>query len=1759
MIFSTYQSIDVLIEAQKYFKHQIKFIINDEAHRTAGVQKLDGEGEKREISVWQKTHNNALLNAKYRLYLTATPRIYSPEAKNKKTDQDLLLFSMDDEKLFGSEIYNLKFYQAIQEGLLSDFRVVISYISEEYISKFLSELSKQSKLDEHKNLDIERTGKYVALSHALKKQNLHFINTDGTREEFKEDGIPLKRAIAFHRSIRDSKIMEEHFPKVSPEIDVKHIDGTFNAYEKAEKLAWLSDGGKGCLVLSNAKCLTEGIDVPNLDAVCFLDKRDSVVDIVQAVGRAIRKSEGKKYGYIILPILLSEKEIQNYDATLRNNKKFKIVWDVLKALRSHDERLVDEARINEVLMEAYMPQEANMPEGGLFGLDELLSAMHNAIPKHLGDLQYWENYAPDVGDSIERLGLRITTLTQENANIKKLFTHFCKSLQNSLNASFEESEAIALIAQHIVTKPIFEHIFPHVNFATFDKVSAELEKFYEKLLAMGLGAERESLEKFYMNVKSRAEFAQSDKSKQNLIKNLYDTLFKKAFKKDQQKLGIVCTPLEGVDFIIHSIAYALKKHFNKNLSDNNVHICDPFTGTGTFITRLIQSGYLDSNLESKYKKELWANEITLLGYYIAQINISASYHERLLKLRETSALGRHSSDLENFEGSQAHSLASPPKFSKNPQSPTANLRSLESQAVLQSKDFPLEQHNPKNSSTTLECQNINEMNLHDSQSPFCHSKHCEETSPELPATPLVCHSERSEESLSESLVAKRDSSPLAGVQNDKIISLAGSQVCHHEGGRSPTEESLLSTKDSLTETLERRLLCHSERSEESLKESLVAHRDSSVVSLPQNDNSGRVSSNPKSNSSLENQAKNDKIPNHIGDLDKANPQEQDYILMDNLLFTDTFNTYTPDSKGFKVHIAKRESESYQGEYFKKNYQKITEFKNTDFKVFVGNPPYSTGQESANDNNQNTEYPYLEQRIAETYQQESIATSTTNASYDSFKLAIRYCSDRIGESGGIIGFITNGSFIDNNTDDGFRASLASEFDYIYIFNLRGNAGTAGELRKKEGGGFFDSGSKTPAAIVLLIKSGCEELLFDSPEIFEVCDSSLSQESEESLKESLVAKRDSSVVSLPQNDKLCYPQGKLLCHSEGFMPEESLPESLVANSNSSLDSQAQNDKMTSHSKGVPHSKAAIYYYDIGDYKSREEKLNTLNTLKSIETLDTQGLWSKIEPNKDYDWINQRDYSFMAFMPIGNTDSKLKSLQTLKNIKNKDKLDSELLQEDYVDIFEMFSAGVKSNRDSWIYNFSRKELESNMRFMIANYNAEVAKREQDAGYQPIMDETKIKWTDNLKSSYSKNFRIVFDSEKIQSSFYRPFCKMPTYYDKSLFHSTYKMSLLYPSCNLLNLTICVVGRGSNKEFSALMTSYIIEYALLQNSQCFPLYYYEELDSIISKEEALLKGISEATYKQMQDNPQSSFYHRKDAIRDEALARFREVYKAFWEIHPEYKAPCNAGDSTLLLSQMRNCSFTKESKAFQARGEGSLVSLNDRAESAESAIYRCEISKDSIFYYIYALLNHPTYKAKYKDNLSKMLPRIPFMKDFFGFEKAGRELASLHLNYEAWVEKGDFSAPCGAFACLAKDLRESKESAKGLFANNVREMAAAELANLGENDFRIDKLKFRTKGITDTILFNEKIAIVNIPPKAYEYVVNGKSAIEWIMDRYAVSVDTKSGIVNDPNLYVSQEGALAGLKGGRYALNLLLSVIEMSVRSVEVIGGMPKYEVLEV
>jgi predicted helicase len=654
VVFSTYQSIQVLADAQKIGLGEFDLIICDEAHRTTGLT-LPGE----DPSDFNKVHHNHIVKAKKRLYMTATPRVYGEASKTKADENSAALFSMDDPDIYGPEFYRLGFGKAVDKDLLSEYKVLIVAVEEDKMAA----LANAYNFKDNTAIDTRFATKIIGSWKGLSKRGLMIVDEDGQQEAATEDPAPMRRAVAFSRSIKDSRQVTDIFSQLvglylERHVDddgdgmvrchLDHVDGTMNALRRQGALEWLKENpGEGqCRILSNARCLSEGIDVPALDAVVFFDTRESIVDIVQSVGRVMRKAEGKKYGYIILPVGIPSSKVKDYNSYIDSDPQFKGIWKVIKALRAHDESLVDEAEFRRKIKVITDParkrrndgDDGSEGDGGSRGgtqltldfpdlpIDAINEAVYAAIPKKLGDREYWSEWAKSVAQIAERLMVRIQELLG-NPEARAAFDGFLKGLRDNLNPAVGEDEAVEMLAQHVITRPVFEALFEGYSFTANNPVSKAMQAVLEVIDDRKVSSETDDLSKFYDNLRDRVSLAKSDKSRQDIIRNLYDTFFGNAFPRMAERLGIVYTPVEVVDFIIRSAEAALCKHFEAGLSDEGVQILDPFTGTGTFIVRLLQSGLIrPENLARKYKGELHANEIVLLAYYIAAINIESSYH-----------------------------------------------------------------------------------------------------------------------------------------------------------------------------------------------------------------------------------------------------------------------------------------------------------------------------------------------------------------------------------------------------------------------------------------------------------------------------------------------------------------------------------------------------------------------------------------------------------------------------------------------------------------------------------------------------------------------------------------------------------------------------------------------------------------------------------------------------------------------------------------------------------------------------------------------------------------------------------------------------------------------------------------------------------------------------------------------------------------------------------------------------------------------------
>ena len=1335
VVFSTYQSIDAVAEAQRELLKSTKgeygifdFIICDEAHRTTGVKVSDADE-----SNFTKIHSNEYVQGKKRLYMTATPRLYGESAKIKASEKDCILCSMDDESLYGKEFYRVNFAYAVTNGLLTDYKVLVLTVNEEDIPQ---NLQSEIKMGLRTELNYDDTAKLIGVINGLSK----IIRGDEGRT-WEADPCKMKRALAFCSAIGDvskpgtSKNVSAIMPEVSRkykeqienederkrvvDVSTKHIDGSMNSSERNEILSWLKEDGEDneCKVVTNVRCLSEGVDVPALDAVLFLSSRNSQVDVVQSVGRVMRnfrkgQLNEKRYGYIIIPVVVPQ-GVKPEDA-LNDNKYFKVVWDILNALRSHDDQFnaeVQKLSLNKkkegkvtiggvgighnALVNGYDQNEADaqvlqdseVAQQLEIRFGEMKDGIYAKLVEKCGDRMYWENWAKEVGLIAQKFIERITRLIVKEGKYKAEFKNYLDGLRKNINPSVDSEQAIEMLAQHMITKPVFDALFADYEFVKNNTVSRSMQSMIDVLKEEAFDKDTEVLDKFYTSVKINVGNIDNLEGKQTVIKNLYEKFFKGAFPKTVDKLGIVYTPVECVDFIIRSVNELLKSEFDTSLTEENVHILDPFTGTGTFITRLLQSGLIrPEDMERKYRNEIHCNEIVLLAYYIADVNIESVFHD----------------------------------------------------------------------------------------------------------------------------LVKRDK----------------------------------------------------------------------------------------------------------------------YLPYDGICLTDTFQLNEEGNRDIFSQL------------FQENSERVIKQKKAPVRVIIGNPPYSVGQKSANDNAQNLSYPILDKRVEDTYAKASSA-NLAKALYDSYVKAFRWASDRINQckEGGIVAFISNGAWIDGNALDGMRKCFAKEFSSVWVFNLRGNQRTQGELSRKEGGKIFGSGSRTPIAITILVKNPAK-------------------------------------------------------------------------------------------KG----NAEIHYHDIGDYLTREQKLKIIRDFKSIKSRKME--WEIIEPNKKGDWINQRGDEFDNLIPIEPAKKFNPSSQS---------------------IFTAYLMGVGTSRDAWVYNYSKNELVKNIRSFIDFYNSEIKRLKEKQRIQPDInvtdevskDPTKISWSSSLFPQAEKFLAIEFQGDKVFDSMYRPFQKQHLYYGEKVIHRRGQFEQLYPHKDVVTPAICM---SSSKGFTAVLTNIFPDLHFVGDSQCFPLYWYEENKN----QQGTLFDIGS-----------EDKYIRRDGISDWIL---KEVRSRF----------------------------------------GNTKSL----------------TKEHIFYYVYGLLHSEQYRSKFAAELKKSLPRIPIVEkteDFMSFYKAGKELADLHLNYE--------EVPACPEVMVDGDNPSGDPYAF----------------------YSVQKMRFPAKGQKDTIIYNGHIRITNIPATAYEYVVNGKSAIEWIMERYQVTVDDgKNGsmIKNDPNDWSREHSK------PRYILDLLLSVINVSIKTVDIVNGLPQINI---
>ena len=917
VIFSTYQSLDVIHQAQTdYQLPALDLIICDEAHRTAGgylvadrksvkkaatamTAQLDAELEKTvepvavpkegagapetkpepakrgrkprarrgadsavdDESNFTRIHDDEDIKGAKRLYMTATPKVYGEAAKQQETMGEAILYSMDDENVFGPVFSTLNFDRAVKLGCLVDYKVIILVgdksllqtdeqvldFSQYHAAKVIGTWKALNKYGVSTELTgdeqpmrravgfaqlIDSTGKY---DKAGSKQFTKYFNN--TVEHYREHIKELSLSDPNGRASEEFAYLNEH----NLVCDCQHIDGSMDAITKGQLLDWLRTDPEEnhCKILFNVRCLSEGVDVPALDAVVFLSPRKSQVDVVQTVGRVMRTAPGKTRGYVIIPVVTND--LEHPESIFDKNQSFDVVWQVLNALKSinPDHVLVDggtnkiDERIEVICVQKDEvkgkrtsprppvlhhpkprvdpttdpadPDNSTDPkhpgQGSLFDLDKAIKVeetIKSTIIKKLGRRKEWQDWAEDVAKICTEQVTAINKLLDANKDpdFQAEFAKFCLDLNDSIGQHLDREEIIEMLAQHIVIKPVLDELFRGFPFTEQNPIAKGLSDMLVKLDAEGLTKTNQDLRGFYQSVEFRMQNVTTVEDRQKVIVDLFDRFFKVAFPKQQDKLGIVYTPIEVVDFINHSVNDILKKEFGSSLGSHGVHIMDPFTGTGTFITRMMQCPELISaqELEHKYRHELHAQEILPLAYYVASINIESVFHD-----------------------------------------------------------------------------------------------------------------------------------------------LTRKDAAHYERNR--------------------------------------------VVVL-----------------------------------------------------TDTFSEVED-----KAH-------SITGS-FGDNSELRDAVRVLPLKVIIGNPPYSIGQKSQNDDNQNESYPALEQRIGETYVEQAGKISSKKSLYDSYIKAFRWASDRLGDQG-VIAFVSNAGWIDTASSCGIRRCLQQEFSSVYVYHLKGNCRTSGELARKD---------------------------------------------------------------------------------------------------------------------------------------------------------------------------------------------------------------------------------------------------------------------------------------------------------------------------------------------------------------------------------------------------------------------------------------------------------------------------------------------------------------------------------------------------------------------------------------------------------------------------------------------------------------------------------------------------------------------------------------
>ena len=675
VVFSTYQSSIKIVDAlktQALGNFRFDLAICDEAHRTTGIE-ASAQSKEKNTKRFQLVHANENISVKKRLYMTATPRVFAENVKKRIEEKsfDGQSYSMDDEETFGPEVFQMSFARAIDGGWLSDYRVVVIGVSEQdYLDK-----AKDNPItfENGKLVNAETIVRLAGCWDALATPDSQDYNPNRNLGELAQDTHQHARsAIAFTSRVPHSKLAAELWRDVATwhqnvseggaktylNLTVDHLEAKTPSSERNTLIESLrqatSDGD--CRILTNVGVLSEGVDIPALDAIVFLQSRSSPVDVTQAVGRVMRRAEGKKIGYVVIPVVVPAfQDIFAHDEEvsaeqLLSASDFKPVWDVVRALRSHDERIAHMLEARTMPIELRIPTKRLGTNGGngqqtvsvsIFpdAIDKLNKHFSSVMLDVCGDRHMYPNWGDKAGTVSKQIKIRLDALIENYPKVRKEFELFHESLQVSVSPNISFDETVRMVAHHLVTVPVFDEVFSDSKFADRNPITLSMANVMATLSDVGadFDQERLPLKHAYRMMNTAFKSAEDPSRRLDVLRSIFDGFFQKAMPDEVKTMGIAYTPIELVEFMIKFVDKLCRKEFSRGLSDKDVHILDPFSGTGTFLAHLLEcknddGEYIisDDDLERKYEKEIHANELVLLAYYISALKIEETKHRRTM-------------------------------------------------------------------------------------------------------------------------------------------------------------------------------------------------------------------------------------------------------------------------------------------------------------------------------------------------------------------------------------------------------------------------------------------------------------------------------------------------------------------------------------------------------------------------------------------------------------------------------------------------------------------------------------------------------------------------------------------------------------------------------------------------------------------------------------------------------------------------------------------------------------------------------------------------------------------------------------------------------------------------------------------------------------------------------------------------------------------------------------------------------------------------